>query len=94
MRAGGDRGGPRRRRGAGRRRRALLVAERDAALAAALERLDERDRQVIACRYLLELSEAETAAGARLPRRDREVAPVAGARSRLRAQPETGGLDA
>jgi RNA polymerase sigma-70 factor (ECF subfamily) len=41
---------------------ALLVAERHAALAAALERLDERDRQVIACRYLLELTEAETAA--------------------------------
>lgn len=41
---------------------ALLVAERDAALAAAVERLDERDRQVIACRYLLELTEAETAA--------------------------------
>jgi RNA polymerase sigma-70 factor (ECF subfamily) len=41
---------------------ALLVAERDAALASALERLDERDRQVIACRYLLELTEAETAA--------------------------------
>jgi len=41
---------------------ALLVAERDGALAAALERLDERDRQVIACRYLLELTEAETAA--------------------------------
>ena len=41
---------------------ALLVAERDAALAAALERLDDRDRQVIACRYLLDLSEAETAA--------------------------------
>ena len=40
----------------------LLVAERDASLAAALERLDDRDRQVIACRYLLELSEAETAA--------------------------------
>jgi RNA polymerase sigma-70 factor (ECF subfamily) len=41
---------------------ALLVAERDGALAAALQRLDERDRQVIACRYLLELTEAETAA--------------------------------
>lgn len=41
---------------------ALLVAERHAALAVALERLDERDRQVIACRYLLELTEAETAA--------------------------------
>jgi RNA polymerase sigma-70 factor (ECF subfamily) len=41
---------------------ALLVAERHGALVAALERLDERDRQVIACRYLLELTEAETAA--------------------------------
>ena len=41
---------------------ALLVAERDGALAAAVQRLDERDRQVIACRYLLELTEAETAA--------------------------------
>jgi RNA polymerase sigma factor (sigma-70 family) len=40
----------------------LLVAERDGALAAALGRLAERDRQVIACRYLLELTEAETAA--------------------------------
>ena len=40
----------------------LLVAERHGALVAALERLDERDRQVIACRYLLELTEAETAA--------------------------------
>jgi RNA polymerase sigma-70 factor (ECF subfamily) len=40
----------------------LLVAERDGAIAAAIERLDERDRQVIACRYLLELTEAETAA--------------------------------
>jgi RNA polymerase sigma factor (sigma-70 family) len=41
---------------------ALLVAERHGALVAALERLDERDRQVIACRYLLELTEAEIAA--------------------------------
>jgi len=41
---------------------ALLVAERHGALVAALERLDERDRQVIVCRYLLELTEAETAA--------------------------------
>jgi RNA polymerase sigma factor (sigma-70 family) len=41
---------------------ALLVAERHGTLLAALERLSERDRQVIACRYLLELSEAESAA--------------------------------
>lgn len=44
---------------------ALLVAERHSTLLAALQRLDERDRQVIACRYLLDLSEAETAAALR-----------------------------
>jgi len=41
---------------------ALLAGKRRAALLAGLERLNERDRVVIACRYLLELSEAETAA--------------------------------
>jgi RNA polymerase sigma factor (sigma-70 family) len=41
---------------------ALLAGERRATLLAALNGLDERDRTVIACRYLLELSEAETAA--------------------------------
>jgi RNA polymerase sigma factor (sigma-70 family) len=41
---------------------ALLAGERRAALLAAMARLSERDRTVIACRYLLELSEAETAA--------------------------------
>jgi RNA polymerase sigma-70 factor, ECF subfamily len=41
---------------------ALLAGERRAALLAALNGLDERDRTVIACRYLLDLSEAETAA--------------------------------
>jgi RNA polymerase sigma-70 factor (ECF subfamily) len=41
---------------------ALLVSERHGALVAALERLDARDREVIACRYLLELTEVETAA--------------------------------
>ena len=41
---------------------ALLAGERRATLLAALSRLGERDRTVIACRYLLELSEAETAA--------------------------------
>ena len=40
----------------------LLAGERRAALLAALGRLGERDRTVIACRHLLELSEAETAA--------------------------------
>ena len=41
---------------------ALLAGERRAALLAALGRLREDDRLVIGCRYLLELSEAETAA--------------------------------
>lgn len=39
----------------------VLSGERSAALLAALDRLDERDRAVIGCRYLLDLSEAETA---------------------------------
>jgi RNA polymerase sigma factor (sigma-70 family) len=41
---------------------ALLAGERHAALMGALGRLREDDRLVIGCRYLLELSEAETAA--------------------------------
>jgi RNA polymerase sigma factor (sigma-70 family) len=41
---------------------ALLDSERRELLLAALDRLREADRMVIACRYLLELSEAETAA--------------------------------
>ena len=41
---------------------ALLAGERRAMLLAALGAAGERDRTVIACRYLLELSEAETAA--------------------------------
>ena len=42
--------------------RALLAAEERAALFDAVEALEERDRLVIVCRYLLDLSEAETAA--------------------------------
>jgi RNA polymerase sigma-70 factor, ECF subfamily len=41
---------------------ALLAGERRAALLAAMGRLNERDRTVIACRHLLDLSESETAA--------------------------------
>jgi RNA polymerase sigma factor (sigma-70 family) len=41
---------------------ALLDAERREELLAALNRLDVRDREALACRYLLDLSEAETAA--------------------------------
>ena len=40
----------------------LLGAERRHGLIAALNRLDERDREAVACRYFLDLSEAETAA--------------------------------
>ncbi len=41
---------------------ALLHSERRQGLLAAIDRLGDADRTVIACRYLLELSEAETAA--------------------------------
>jgi RNA polymerase sigma-70 factor (ECF subfamily) len=41
---------------------ALLGAERREQLVAALNRLGDADREAIACRYLLDLSEAETAA--------------------------------
>lgn len=40
---------------------ALLGAERRQALLNAVNGLDERDRDVLACRYFLELSEEETA---------------------------------
>ncbi len=46
---------------------ALLAGERRAALLAALGRLRDDDRLVIGCRYLLELSEAETAAALGVP---------------------------
>jgi RNA polymerase sigma-70 factor (ECF subfamily) len=42
--------------------RALLAAEERSVLLRALESLEERDRLVIACRYLLDLTESETAA--------------------------------
>ena len=41
---------------------ALLGAERREELVAALNRLGEADREALACRYFLDLSEAETAA--------------------------------
>jgi RNA polymerase sigma-70 factor (ECF subfamily) len=40
---------------------AFLVRERRQVLAAAIGRLRDEDRLVVTCRYLLELSEAETA---------------------------------
>ena len=64
-----------------------------ATLLGALESLEERDRLVIACRYLLELSEAETAAA--LGCRPGTVnSRLSRALERLRAQPQIGGLDA
>jgi len=39
----------------------MLGREQREALLAAVQRLDERDRDVLTCRYLLELSEEETA---------------------------------
>ena len=44
------------------RQAALLGAERREELVAALNRLSEADRETLACRYFLDLSEAETAA--------------------------------
>jgi RNA polymerase sigma-70 factor (ECF subfamily) len=47
---------------------ALLAGEGRARLLAAVEALRDDDRDVIACRFLLELSEAETATALDLPR--------------------------
>jgi RNA polymerase sigma-70 factor (ECF subfamily) len=46
---------------------AILAIERRTALLAALDRLRDADREVIAYRYLLELSEDETAAALGVP---------------------------
>ena len=46
---------------------AVLAAEASGELLTALERLGDDDRMVIGCRYLLELSEAETAATLGIP---------------------------
>lgn len=47
---------------------AVLATERKASLLAALARLRDEDREVIAARYLLDLSEAEAAEALGLPR--------------------------
>jgi RNA polymerase sigma-70 factor (ECF subfamily) len=47
---------------------ALLAGEQRSELLAALGRLRDEDRLVIGCRYLLDLSEAETAAALGVPR--------------------------
>jgi RNA polymerase sigma factor (sigma-70 family) len=64
---------------------ALLAGGARDELLAALAALDERDRAVIACRYLLELSEAETAAALGC-RRGTVKSRLSRALERLRAQ--------
>jgi RNA polymerase sigma-70 factor (ECF subfamily) len=63
----------------------VLASARRAALLAALGALDERDRSVLTCRYLLELSEAETAAALGC-RRGTVKSRTSRALERLRAQ--------
>ncbi len=67
-----------------RRKAAVLVAETRGALLGALSRLREDDRLVLGCRYLLELSEAETAARAGRAAGHGEVAHVPRARTPAR----------
>jgi RNA polymerase sigma-70 factor (ECF subfamily) len=57
-------------------------------LLAAVRRLDERDRDVLACRYFLELSEDETAAVLDL-RRGTVKSRTARALARLRLEVES-----
>jgi RNA polymerase sigma factor (sigma-70 family) len=64
-------------------------AHASAGLARALEALSERDRQIIACRYLLELSEEETAIALRC-RRGTVKSRLSRALDRLRALVESG----
>jgi RNA polymerase sigma factor (sigma-70 family) len=67
----------------------LLTAVRRDALLAALSELDERDRSVLTCRYLLELSEEETAAALGC-RRGTVKSRTSRALARLREQVGTG----
>ena len=66
---------------------ALLDAERRDELVGALNRLPERDRLAIACRYVLDLSEAETAAALGC-RRGTVKSRLSRALERLRAELE------
>jgi RNA polymerase sigma factor (sigma-70 family) len=69
---------------------ALLDAERHAELVATMERLDERDRVAIACRYFLDLSEAETAAALGVAR-GTVKSRLSRALDRLRGELQAGG---
>ncbi len=70
---------------------AALAAERRTTLLAALETLREDDRTVIACRYFLDLSEAETAAVIGCPR-GTVKSRLSRALERLRRHPSLAGL--
>jgi RNA polymerase sigma-70 factor (ECF subfamily) len=69
---------------------ALLDSERRGQLLAALDRLSESDREVIACRYFLDLSETETAAALGV-RRGTVKSRLSRALDRLRAELEAAG---
>ncbi len=64
---------------------AEVAATGDGRLRDALARLPERDRSVLACRFVLDLGEQETVGRARHPRRHRQVAHSARARSPARS---------
>ena len=67
---------------------AALGRERQEQLLAAVNRLDDRDRDVLTCRYFLELSEEETSQVLRV-RRGTVKSRTARALERLRAEVET-----
>ena len=67
---------------------AALGREQREELLAAVQRLDERDRDVLTCRYLLELSEEETATVLAL-RRGTVKSRTARALARLRTEMES-----
>jgi RNA polymerase sigma factor (sigma-70 family) len=69
---------------------ALLDSERRSQLLAALDRLSESDREAIACRYFLDLSETETAAALGV-RRGTVKSRLSRALDRLRAELEAAG---
>lgn len=69
--------------------REVLAAQEHEELIAALRRLSERDRLAIACRYFLELSEAEMAAALDC-RRGTVKSRLSRALERLRAELEAG----
>jgi RNA polymerase sigma-70 factor (ECF subfamily) len=72
---------------------AAVAAERRRALLAAVRTLDERDREVVICRYLLDLSEAETAQTLGWPKgtvKSRTARALARLRTRLGSTVDSG----